>query len=149
MNEAGATAAIHKRLPSTEMEVWKIADRYRSGIPDAYYGGPENGSLWVEYKIIKNKTTPKQLDVSPASSGSSLSVKQEKWLNDHYARGHAIAVVVIHYRPRNSRYYVLLDKEWSGRNPTDDIISMDLDEYVHWILTSVNVRGEHVQTNPQ
>jgi hypothetical protein len=127
------------------MRIWKISDSYTAGIPDAYYGGNYGSALWAEYKITKSKNDLKTLDVSANAKGQGrLSPKQQQWLNDEYARGHNVAVILIHYRPRNTRYYVLQDMEWIIRQEAKYIMSFDKAGLVAWISGQVRIMGPDV-----
>jgi len=48
MNEHSFIRSIHSKI-SSEVFVWKIADKYQGGVPDTYYSGP-SGYMFVEYK---------------------------------------------------------------------------------------------------
>jgi hypothetical protein len=124
------------------MRIWKISDTFTAGIPDAYYGGNYGRSLWSEYKIVKLQNDLKTLDVSAGTKGNGrLSTLQELWLNDEYARGHNVAVILIHYRPRNTRYYVLRDGQWNERQDAASTMSFDKDGLIAWIMEQVCVTG--------
>jgi hypothetical protein len=130
------------------MRVWKISDTFTAGIPDAYYSGNEGCSLWVEYKIVKLKNDLKTLDVSAGTKGNGrLSAKQQEWLNDEYARGHNVAVILIHYRPRNTIYYVLQNGSWNKRQDANYITRFDKPTLIRWLLGQVGVTGP--DTNEQ
>ena len=143
MNESSATRVIHDVLPETKMRVWKIADQYTAGIPDAYYGGDNGKSLWTEYKITKRKTTPTRLDVSPLKKNSGrLSHKQQKWLNSHHERNHNVAVTVIHYRPRNAMYYVFRKGQWNTPQSVDNLlVFFNVRDYAHWIMAQTDTNN--------
>jgi hypothetical protein len=142
LNESAATAIVNAGLPKRRMRVWKVSDTFTSGIPDVYYGGNYGRSLWAEYKIVKLKNDLKTLDVSAGTKGNGrLSAKQQEWLNDEYARGHNVAVILIHYRPRNSHYYVLRDGQWNERQDANRITRFDKPSLIAWILDEVDVLG--------
>lgn len=123
------------------MVVWKIADRYTNGIPDAYYGGEEGRSLWIEYKLLKRTTDPQTLDISPAHSKTGrLSTKQQDWLNCHHKMGHSVAAVVMHYRPRNTTYYVFLNGQWNTQQHTNVLLQMNQGEFVKWVSKQVGMQ---------
>jgi hypothetical protein len=151
LNESAATAIVHKGLPKRAMRIWKTSDSYTAGVPDAYYGGNYGSSLWAEYKITKLKNDLKTLDVSAGTKGNGrLSAKQQEWLNDEYARGHNVAVILIHYRPRNTHYYVLRNGQWNERQDANCITRFDKAGLIAWIMEEVDVTGTDVyeQTTP-
>lgn len=64
----------------------KMYNPYRSGTADVWYSGAM-GDVWIEYKFIPK--IPKSLEIVPA-----LTDRQLKWLNDRYAEGRNIAVIL-------------------------------------------------------
>jgi hypothetical protein len=83
--EARFTNNVNRTLRS-EICVWKISDRFTSGVPDCWYSGPK-GDLWVEYKYTEK--LPKRVPVKP-----DLSPRQRDWLMDRHREGRNVAVVV-------------------------------------------------------
>lgn len=124
------------------MCIWKIIDQFTNGIPDAYYGGAGGRSLWIEYKLTKRKTPPKSLDVSPLNNNSGkLSSKQQQWLNAHADRGHNVAVVMIHYKPRNTEYYVMREGQWNTKQDTSDLLRFNQQGLLDWIMSETGMSG--------
>lgn len=77
-------ASVHKYLKDTHYE--KMYNPYRSGTPDVWYSG-KSRDLWVEYKYIPK--IPKTKSFVP-----DLSARQLEWLNNRYAEGRHVAVIV-------------------------------------------------------
>ena len=72
MNEHSFVKSVHRKLDKS-VYVWKIADRYSGGVPDAMYAGPA-GILFIEYKYIKLPKRPTTI------IKTSLSPLQEQWI---------------------------------------------------------------------
>jgi hypothetical protein len=84
MQESTFTSKIHRLLPDS-VYAWKISDRFHRGIADAYYSG-RAGDLWAEYKFYqKLPTRPFRPKLSP---------HQQIWLNDRFAEGRNVVVIV-------------------------------------------------------
>ena len=76
-------AKIHKRLPSLIYRE-KTNNRFRAGMPDVYYEGPQD-MLWAEYKYLptaRKTFTP------------DLTKLQANWLRRAHANGRNVAVIV-------------------------------------------------------
>jgi hypothetical protein len=84
LNEASYIRAIHGKLP-VNVHAWKIADRFKRGVPDTWYSG-DVADLWAEYKFLKK--TPKR-NFKP-----KLSPLQLKWLQQRHAEGRLVVVIV-------------------------------------------------------
>lgn len=54
--------SVHRRLKqlSEPPIIRKLADRFTQGWPDVLYIGVSGQTLWVEYKVHPNKTSPLQ-----------------------------------------------------------------------------------------
>jgi hypothetical protein len=78
-------SGIHKYLPPTVYHM-KNNNPYVGGIPDVWYSG-HGGDLWVEYKYLQ--TTPVRSSVLP-----NLSELQALWLEQRYAEGRQVAVIL-------------------------------------------------------
>ena len=88
---------------------------YVGGIPDCYYSG-NRADLWVEYKFLPR--TPLRASVwlvDPEKKEPLLSKLQQNWLNDRYAEGRTVAVVV--GCPDGG--IILRDQEWEREIPPD------------------------------
>ena len=83
MNEAGYIRAVRNHLPK-EVYVWKIADRFSSGVPDTWYSG-SGGSLFVEWKY---------LPTCPKKHTAKLTHLQKNWLAERYKEGRHLAVII-------------------------------------------------------
>lgn len=83
--ESEFTQAVHRALRKHGIYCWKISDRFRAGVPDAWYSGP-GGDLWIEYKYLQRQ--PRRWYVP------KLSELQIAWLNDRHSEGRRVAVVV-------------------------------------------------------
>jgi len=119
MNEHSYIRAIHDRLRSTGVHVWKINARFANGVPDAWYSGP-GSDLWVEYKWRAG--TP----VQPFKL--ALSRNQEIWLRRRHAEGRRVAVIL--GCPDGGA--VFEHRTWEGRTcPPDHWLTHN--EVVAWI----------------
>jgi hypothetical protein len=87
MNEHSFVKSIHRKLPK-EVLVWKIADRYSGGVPDAMYAGPK-GILFIEYKYVKS--LPKKLETVIKTT---LSPLQEQWITRMQGWNHSVLLVI-------------------------------------------------------
>lgn len=60
--ETSFIQSIHRKLKKDAPEILcvKFALRFVNGWPDAGYFAPNGASLWVEYKVHPNTTTPQQ-----------------------------------------------------------------------------------------
>jgi hypothetical protein len=86
-------ASVHKYLPPT-LHHEKMCNPYSSGTADDWYSGTR-GDLWVEYKFLpKIPVTASVWLVNPNVKKPMLSVNQRDWLNERYAEGRTVAVVV-------------------------------------------------------
>lgn len=87
MNEHSFVKSIHRKLPK-EIYVWKIADRYSGGVPDAMYAGP-NGILFIEYKFVK--ALPKKPETLIKTT---LSPLQTQWITRMQNWNHSVLLVI-------------------------------------------------------
>jgi len=87
MNEHSFVKSIDRKLPK-EVLVWKIADRYSGGVPDAMYAGPK-GILFIEYKYVKS--LPKKLETVIKTT---LSPLQEQWITRMQGWNHSVLLVI-------------------------------------------------------
>lgn len=85
MIESKFTQAINNALRKKGVYCWKIADRFRAGVPDCWYSGPD-GDLWVEFKYLKRQ--PRRW-YTPG-----LSHLQRHWLNGRHREGRRVAVII-------------------------------------------------------
>lgn len=76
---------VHKYLPHKLYHV-KMSNPYTSGLPDDWYSGSKT-DLWLEYKFLPR--TPQRGNVK-----INLSTLQRNWLNDRYAEGRNVGVIV-------------------------------------------------------
>lgn len=62
-HETSFIQSVHRRLKKDAPEILcvKFALRFVNGWPDAGYFAPNGTSLWVEYKVHPNTTTPQQV----------------------------------------------------------------------------------------
>tara|TARA_B100000945_G_scaffold160833_1_gene129146 strand:- start:1402 stop:1839 length:438 start_codon:yes stop_codon:yes gene_type:complete len=86
MNEHSFVKSVHRKLDKS-VYVWKIADRYSGGVPDAMYAGPA-GILFIEYKYIK---LPKRLTTF---INTGLSPLQEQWITQMQQWKHPTWLVI-------------------------------------------------------
>ena len=101
MNEHSFIKSIHRSLHNSVCK-WKIHDTYTGGVPDAFYMGPA-GSLWVEYKYIK------QLPIRDKTNlKTSLNLLQIEWLNNLYDYNHKACLII----GVENTAIILEDKMW-------------------------------------
>lgn len=81
MNEHSFIKSIHSKLDA-KVFVWKIADRFQGGVPDAYYSGP-TGYMYVEYKYQPKLPTKQETKVK-----INLSELQRLWLAKAKSHNH-------------------------------------------------------------
>ena len=87
MNEHSFIRSIHTNM-SSDMFVWKIADKYQGGVPDTYYSGPF-GYMYIEYKYIQN--IPKR---STTKIKVALTELQRSWLRKAQSHNHLAYTVI-------------------------------------------------------
>ena len=81
---------LRKKLKG-RVYTWKINANYVAGVPDAWLSGHQQ-DLWVENKRVATETPPPSLDLTDHKK--YLTVLQQKWLEDRYAEGRHVAVIV-------------------------------------------------------
>tara|TARA_B100000401_G_C52680497_1_gene659433 strand:+ start:398 stop:835 length:438 start_codon:yes stop_codon:yes gene_type:complete len=86
MNEHSFVKSVHRKLDKS-VYVWKIADRYSGGVPDAMYAGPA-GILFIEYKYIKLPKRPTTI------IKTGLSPLQEQWITQMQQWKHPTWLVI-------------------------------------------------------
>ena len=104
MTESDYWQALRKKLKN-RVYTWKINASYARGVPD-WYGSGVLQDLWVENKRVATQTPPPSLDLTDHSK--YLSALQQKWLEDRYAEGRHVAVVVF----SKVGHLLLLGLEW-------------------------------------
>lgn len=82
--ESSFRRGVERYIPHVYKE--KMANPYRGGGADCWYSGVNN-DLWVEYKYLAK--LPIRVPVS-----YGLTALQLRWLNDRYAEGRNVAVLV-------------------------------------------------------
>ena len=87
MNEHSFIRSIHTNI-SSDVFVWKIADKYQGGVPDTYYSGP-SGFMYIEYKYIQN--IPKR---STTKVKVTLTELQRAWLRRAQSHNHLAYTVI-------------------------------------------------------
>ena len=87
MNEHSFIRSIHTNI-SSDVFVWKIADKYQGGVPDTYYSGP-SGYMYIEYKYIQN--IPKR---STTKVKVTLTELQRSWLHRAQSHNHLAYTVI-------------------------------------------------------
>ena len=121
MNESKFVKKVHRLLPD-EIFIWKIADPFQGGVPDAQYFGQTGQSLFVEYKYIKKRPVRPTTVVKP-----NLSVQQINWLNLLYERQQNVFVVLGH----SSECFIFSTPEtWEHGAPNQNLESKTLVELV-------------------
>lgn len=87
MNEHSFIRSIHTNI-SSDVFVWKIADKYQGGVPDTWYSGP-SGYMFIEYKYIKNipKRPTTQIKIA-------LTELQRTWLRTAISHNHLAYIVL-------------------------------------------------------
>lgn len=81
MNEHSFIRSIHTSI-SSEVFVWKIADKYQGGVPDTFYSGP-SGYMFIEYKY--EPKLPKKLTTKIKVALTEL---QRAWLSKAQSHNH-------------------------------------------------------------
>ena len=116
-------ASVHKHLPP-KLYRMKTHNPYIGGPADVWYSGSK-GDLWVEYKFIP-KITP-ALCALPA-----LSALQLQWLNERYAEGRNVAVIV----GCKEGGVLYQDKDWEKPLDPDQFnrLLKTRDQLARWIL---------------
>ena len=87
MNEHSFIKSIHSKITS-EVFVWKIADKYQGGVPDTYYSGP-SGYMFVEYKY-----KPKLPSKYKTKVKIELTKLQRIWLTRAQSHNHLAYIVL-------------------------------------------------------
>lgn len=77
--------SLHKKLPKG-IHAEKMSNPWRTGTADVWYSGVD-GDLWIEYKFIER--IPRSAEILP-----DLTPRQMQWLNDRFAEGRNVAVVL-------------------------------------------------------
>ena len=125
--ETSFIASVHKKFGVSKPYFEKTNNPFRAGTPDVYYSG-EAGALWVEYKFIPR--IPRSTEILP-----DLSARQSRWLNDRFAEGRNVAVVL--GTPDGAVIY--RDLEWckplSGTELAARLVSRE--EVAQWIFSQV------------
>ena len=97
--------AIRKALPS-EVYSMKNNNEYIAGVPDLWFSGV-GGDLWAELKFV-----PKLPVKVPLRPSELLSALQTKWLNERYAEGRNVAMIIGCKRGREYEGIILRDMTW-------------------------------------
>ena len=84
--ESTFIGSVHKKFSGKKPYIEKMYNPLRSGTPDVYYSG-DVGDLWVEYKFVPR--IPRSAEILP-----DLTPRQRRWLNDRFAEGRNVAVVL-------------------------------------------------------
>lgn len=106
MHESDAIRKVHDYLPPY-LIAWKLAVMFKSGIPDAYYAGPQS-ALWIEYKKVTSLPKRENTVIVP-----DLSKNQEATLQGLYANG--IPTWVVLYAEKERTYLIFhYPWEWKG-----------------------------------
>ena len=87
MNEHSFIRSIHTKI-SSDVFVWKIADKYQGGVPDTFYSGLF-GYMFIEYKY--QPTLPKRLT---SLVKLDLSQLQRAWLTRAQSHNHLAYIVL-------------------------------------------------------
>lgn len=128
-------SGVHKYLPPIdELYRAKMNNPYTAGLPDWYYSG-KKADIWIEYKYIKAIPKRDGTMIIP-----DLSEQQSKWLNDRYAEGRKVFVVV--GCPEGG--VVFTDLAWNKGASAADFrwAVMDRAKIARWIQNQVLPEGK-------
>jgi hypothetical protein len=100
------TASVHRHLPP-DLYRMKTHNPYISGPADVWYSGSKR-DLWVEYKFLAVPKRPTTVIDLTAGKDPALSVLQQDWLNERYAEGRNVWVIV----GCKAGGVLLKDKDW-------------------------------------
>jgi len=81
---------VHRLLPNS-IFLWKIADPFQGGVPDALYFGQDGTTLFVEYKFVQKRPVRPTTIIKP-----NLSAQQQIWLSSLHERKQNVLVVLGH-----------------------------------------------------
>lgn len=81
---------LRKKLKG-RVYAWKINASYIKGVPDCWLSGSQQ-DLWVENKRVASDSPPPSLDLT--NHDKYLTLHQQRWLEDRYAEGRHVAVIV-------------------------------------------------------
>lgn len=121
--------SVHKKFSGDKPYFEKMYNPLRSGTPDVYYSGVL-GDLWVEYKFIPR--IPRSAEILP-----DLTPRQRRWLNDRFAEGRNVAVVL--GTPDGGVIY--RNQEWNTPLSSTELSARVLSraEVAQWITSQVGV----------
>lgn len=103
---------VHNHLPPKKLaHREKMNNPYSSGTADWWYSG-KRGDIWIEYKYIPK--IPKTATVLP-----DLTKLQQEWLNDRFAEGRSVFVIV--GCPQGGVVYS--KKQWMNEMTPDKFLS--------------------------
>ncbi len=119
--------SIHKKFGGKKPYIEKMYNPLRSGTPDVYYSG-DVGDLWVEYKFIPR--IPRSAEILP-----DLTPRQRRWLNDRFAEGRNVAVVL--GTPDGGVIY--RNQEWNNPLSSTELAArvVSREEVARWITSQV------------
>lgn len=123
-------ASVHKHLPpKPQLHREKMNNPYSSGTADVWYSGSLR-DLWIEYKFLPR--VPSRAAVVPTKL---LSALQLEWLNDRYAEGRNVGVII--GCPTGG--VVLRDKEWENEIPAKEFATriQSRSELAKWLTGQV------------
>ena len=128
MNESKYTYSVNKKLPP-EIDWWKIADRYKAGVADCLYSGPDNKNLWIEYK--HDEKAPKTINLQ-----KRITPLQDKWLTWRHQNGHNVAVI---YATDQEGAIILRFPEWRKNITHNDFVRRCIPrkDLIAWILGEI------------
>ena len=122
MRESQYTAAVHKKLPP-EVYHWKISDRFRGGVADAWYSAASD--LWVEYKY---EDRPFGKRYTP-----DISNLQQEWLADRTTEGRNVALIM---GSKTGAFIVTKQRIWRKQYTVPNTLFSKQD-VANWILKQV------------
>ena len=125
--ESTFIGSVHKKFSGKKPYIEKMYNPLRSGTPDVYYSG-DVGDLWVEYKFIPR--IPRSAEILP-----DLTPRQRRWLNDRFAEGRNVAVVL--GTPDGGVIY--RDQEWNNPLSSTELVSRIVSrvDVARWITSQV------------
>jgi hypothetical protein len=86
--------AMHRLLSKSPLYCLKNNNMYNSGIADCWYSG-NAADLWVEYKFLElPKRDSTLVDFRDTAKNFSLSRLQQIWLQERFAEGRSVGVII-------------------------------------------------------
>lgn len=120
-------ASVHRKIPKGKPYWMKNHNAYIGGPADVWYSGNE-GDVWVEYKYTHR--LPPIINLLDRKKKYCLSALQEEWLNDRYAEGRRVFVIL------GFEYggVIFRDREWNRPHPASSLSQYTRQDIAKWII---------------